>query len=369
MSRYQKKEGGAVWVGLSGGVDSATSAKLLINEGFSVSGAFIKVWQPDFLECTQTQDRQDAARVAAALSIPFQTIDLADVYKKEVVEYMIGEYKIGRTPNPDVFCNQSVKFGAFLARSLAHGAQYVATGHYARNIYNEKLELFELHAGVDKTKDQSYFLWTLTQHELSHILFPVGDLLKSEVRKKAKEFALPNAEKKDSQGLCFIGHIDLKEFLSHFIDTKAGVVLDTEGNAIGEHEGAVFYTLGQRHGFTTRTREIETKPHFVVSKNIEENTLTVSDNPHAYAEKHSMREVALSRVNWIGEVPKQGEKILARLRYRQPLFSCTLTEYTEKEKTARLALEKIQAHIPPGQSFVMYNPSGEVCLGGGIIEK
>ncbi|MBI3888790.1 tRNA 2-thiouridine(34) synthase MnmA [Candidatus Nomurabacteria bacterium] len=256
-----------VFVGLSGGVDSAVSVALLKKSGYEVVGVFIKTWHPDFLVCNEEEERLDAMRVAAFLDIPFFTFDLVDVYKKEVADYMIREYKAGRTPNPDVMCNKEVKFGAFLKKALAMGADYVATGHYAKAFSTQNFEggRFRpkggvmprnsapktlLVKGVDPSKDQAYFLWTLRQEQLKKIIFPVGNLEKTEVRKLAKKFNLPVAEKKDSQGICFLGAVDLKEFLKHYIKSKKGKVLNENGEEIGYHDGAVFYTLGERHGFT-----------------------------------------------------------------------------------------------------------------------
>ena len=215
-----------VFVGLSGGVDSAVSATLLKKQGYEVVGVFIKTWHPDFLECNEEDERRDAMRVAAFLDIPFLTFDLADVYKKEVADYMIREYKEGRTPNPDVMCNKEVKFGTFLKKAISMGADCVATGHYARVLSPCEGGVPEgrggLLKGKDPSKDQSYFLWTLKQEQLERIVFPIGNLKKTEVRKLAKKFNLPVAEKKDSQGICFLGEIDLKEFLKHYIKLKKG---------------------------------------------------------------------------------------------------------------------------------------------------
>ena len=200
-----------VFVGMSGGVDSSVSAALLKKQGFDVVGVFIKTWHPDFIKCNEEEERRDAMRVATHLNIPFLTFDFEDVYKKEVADYMISEYKAGRTPNPDVMCNKEVKFGAFLKKAISMGADFVATGHYAENRKNNLVK------GKDPAKDQSYFIWTLKQKQLSKILFPVGNLNKTEVRKLAKKFKLPVAEKKDSQGICFLGAVDLKDFLKHYI--------------------------------------------------------------------------------------------------------------------------------------------------------
>ena len=204
-------------------------------------------------------------RVAAHLDIPFVTLDLEKEYKEEVVDYMIAEYRSGRTPNPDVMCNRYVKFGGFFDWAMKEGADVVATGHYART-YNG-----DLCKGRDDNKDQSYFLWTLTPEKLAKTLFPVGNIEKPEVRALAKKFGLPNAEKKDSQGLCFVGKIDMKEFLKHFIDEKPGDVLNTDGEVVGHHEGALFYTLGERHGFTVTQKTPEDKPYFVIAKDNKKN--------------------------------------------------------------------------------------------------
>src|SRR3989344_4417069 len=235
--------GKKVFVGLSGGVDSAVTALLLKEQGFDVTGVFIKVWQPDFLPCIWREERRDAMKVAIALDIPFLFFDFEEEYKKGVVDEMIEEYKSGRTPNPDVLCNQEIKFGAFLKKAKELGADFIATGHYAENKNGVLME------GQDKEKDQSYFLWTVKKEDLKHILFPVGHLEKKEVRRLASKYNLPVSEKKDSQGICFIGDVDMGEFLSHFISIKTGEVLNTNGEVIGTHTGAVVYTIGERHGF------------------------------------------------------------------------------------------------------------------------
>jgi tRNA-specific 2-thiouridylase len=234
-----------VFLGLSGGVDSAVSGALLKERGFEVTGVFIRIWSPEWLGCTSREDRLDAMRVAAHLGIAYREIDLTEKYKKEVVDYMIREYKVGRTPNPDVFCNKYIKFGVFFDWAITEGADFVATGHYAR-VENQK-GIFKMLSGCDKSKDQSYFLWTLTQKQLSKTIFPVGDLKKSQVRALAKKYKLPNAGRKDSQGLCFVGPVDVKDFLATYAPQKKGNVLDEKGNVIGEHPGALFFTIGERH--------------------------------------------------------------------------------------------------------------------------
>lgn len=336
-----------VFVGLSGGVDSAVSALLLKQAGYNVTGVFIKVWQPDFLTCTWREERRDAMRVATQLEIPFLFFDFEEEYKRGVADYMIEEYKRGRTPNPDVMCNKEVKFGAFLRKAKEMGADFVATGHYAQIIDNKLLE------GADKTKDQSYFLWTLPKEELKHILFPIGHLKKSEVRDIAKKHGLLNAEKKDSQGICFLGDVDLEEFLSHFIKSGVGDVLNTKGEVVGKHRGALYYTIGERHGFEVESRVTNSKPHFVVAKDMERNTLTVSDDKQEIASL-AKNSIDISSTNWINK--KEGN-LEARVRYRQKRLRVNVSGNKVKfEKPETLA---------SGQSIVFYQ--GEECLGGGIM--
>jgi tRNA-specific 2-thiouridylase len=350
--------GKKVFIGMSGGVDSSVSAALLKKAGYDVTGVFIKVWQPDWINCTWKEDRLDAMRVAAQLEIPFVTLDLEKEYKEEVVDYMIREYKLGRTPNPDVMCNRYVKFGGFFSWVMKQGADFVATGHYAQIAKNDK-GLYELRAGDDANKDQSYFLWTLTQDQLSKTLFPVGNIEKPEARKLAAKFKLPTALKKDSQGLCFIGKIDVKEFLSHYIDLKKGNVLNEKGEIIGEHDGAFFYTIGERHGFTITKKTPNDEPHYVISKNIEENTITVSYKLEGNLPNASTK-VSLRDINWNQGVTPVGNDLYARSRYREPL------QRVVKINEKFVIFEKAQSTLSPGQSLVVYD--GSTCLGGGIIE-
>lgn len=350
---------GKVYVGLSGGVDSSVSAALLQKEGYDVTGVFIKTWHPDFLPCTWKEDRLDAMRVAAHLGIPFETLDLEETYKKEVADYMIEEYRRGRTPNPDVMCNKNVKFGGFLKYALEQGADFVATGHYAQNKTKGKCHLF---AGLDKNKDQSYFLWTLTQEQLKHILFPIGDLKKPEVRKMAQKFGLPTAEKKDSQGVCFLGKLDMADFLEHYEEKKRGNVLNEEGKVIGYHDGAIFHTLGSRHGFTITKKSPNDTPYFVTAKDITANTLIVSHKGNL--KRSEAQLLVLENVNWILEKNPDPEKIYsARTRYRAELFPCKISEKNGETKINFLDQQEPSA---PGQSAVVYD--NEECLGGGVIK-
>jgi tRNA-specific 2-thiouridylase len=362
-----------VFVGLSGGVDSSVSAALLKEAGFDVTGVFIKVWQPDWIECNWKEERREAMRAAAHLDIPFVTLDLSKEYKQDVIDYMIREYSAGRTPNPDVMCNRYVKFGGFTKWAKEQGVDFVATGHYARN---EKLDnssqendtKFSWLAGVDKNKDQSYFLWTLNQKDLPHILFPVGDLTKPEVRKLALKFGLPNAEKKDSQGLCFIGKVDVKEFLSHYIKSVQGNVLNESGEVVGHHPGALLFTKGERRGFTLTAKTPHDAPYFVVDKDIEQNTLTVSNRDITGILPGADRAVRISAINWVSgtmpEIDSSNYTFQARSRYRQPLQNIRFVSMNTSE--AVLEFEKPQDTLSAGQSLVIYD--GEECVGGGVIE-
>ncbi len=337
-----------VFVGLSGGVDSAVSAALLQREGYDVTGVFIKIWQPEFTECTWQEDRLDAMRVAAYLKIPFREIELSLEYNTEVVRDMIAAYQSGITPNPDVRCNEKIKFGHFLRYALSEGADYVATGHYAR--ISESDGTYRLHRGVDPEKDQSYFLYRLGQHHLSHALFPVGALKKSEVRVKAQEFGLPVARKHDSQGLCFVGAVSIPEFLSRYIPLARGHVLNESGEVIGEHDGAALYTIGQRHGF--RTRHPTSTPLYIVAVDAKSNTVTVSHEIKRAEREHT----ELTDMHWIASV-FDGQEVLAQARYREAPIS------------ARVEGTRIHFSEPhlvtPGQSVVLY--AGDTCLGGGIV--
>ncbi len=357
-----------VFVGLSGGVDSAVSAALLQKAGYDVVGVFIKTWHPDFLECNEEEERHDAMRVAAHLDIPFLTFDLEDVYKKEVADYMIREYKAGRTPNPDVMCNKEVKFGAFLKKALVMDADYVATGHYT-NLTPSPSPLQErvaegrvrLSKGVDLSKDQTYFLWTLTQKQLSKILFPVGHLKKTEVRKLAKKFNLPVAQKKDSQGICFLGAVDLKEFLKHYIKEKRGKVLNTEGEQIGYHSGVVFHTLGERHGFTITKKNPNDGAYYVVKKDLKKNILIVSQNSLP-PDKGGLRGVELKNTNWISQTPDPNKTYTAQIRYHGEFLPCKIKCSTLR--VAQVIFTK-PVVVAPGQSCVIYDR--DICLGGGVV--
>jgi tRNA-specific 2-thiouridylase len=379
MEKNSKK---IVFVGLSGGVDSAVSAALLKDAGYDVTGVYIKVWQPDWIECNWKEERRDAMRVAAHLKIPFQTLDLVKEYKKGVVDYMISEYVAGRTPNPDVMCNREVKFGAFWKWARSKGADYIATGHYARNIDDKLL------VGLDSNKDQSYFLWTLNKKDLAHVLFPISHLKKPELRLLAQKYGLPNADKKDSQGLCFIGKIDVKDFIRKMVKSSGyfekqtgsssldalkslrwGNVIDSDGNVIGHHGGALTFTIGERHGFVITKKNNDDKPYYVMSKDIDSNTITVKqnigDNVSLNTNTDTARVIAISKVNWVNEMPKIGKKVTIRLRYRQKPVDAKISDIFGNGK-ASLQVSSDFDSITPGQSLVIYD--GDTCLGGGIID-
>ncbi len=354
FERYKNKDK-TVFVGLSGGVDSSVAALRLIKEGYNVVGVFIKVWHPDFLVCNWEEERLDAMRVAAHLKIPFLTCDAEEEYKKGVGDYFISEYIAGRTPNPDVMCNRHVKFGAFWEFAKKHGADFIATGHYAQ--VKKEGDSYQLLKGLDTSKDQSYFLWTLTQEDLAHTLFPVGDTEKIDIRKEAKDAGIPTAVKKDSQGVCFLGHVDIPEFIGHFTTLKKGAVHDVRGGIIGEHTGALIYTLGQRHGFTIFGEKAR-KPHFVVAKDVTTNSIIVDIKP---PEIGSETKIRINNENIIlDRIDEPETEAVFRYRGKTDLVN-VLSDKDGLYISAKENIEKPAA----GQSVVFYR--GEVCLGGAVI--
>jgi tRNA-uridine 2-sulfurtransferase len=334
-----------VFVGMSGGVDSSVTAGILKGQGYNVVGVHLRCWNVD--GCAE-QDAEDARRAAETLGIPFYVFDFEKEYRQKVVDYMVDGYRKGITPNPDVMCNHEIKFGMFFKRAMELGADYVATGHYV------KLTNGKLYAAKDESKDQSYFLWMLTPRQIAKCLFPLGDLIKkTDVRRLAKKYKLPNAEKKDSQGVCFLGQISLPEFLDNFIPAKKGKVLTTAGAVVGEHTGAHHFTIGQRRGIGVGGFS---QPMYVSAKDIKKNTIVIApeDDEALYATK-----VTLSDLNFIGTKTSGG--VYARVRYRQPVFSAKLEGKT-------LTFKKPEKFIAPGQSAVFYAKNGQM-LGGGIIAK
>ncbi len=368
-----------VFVMMSGGVDSSVAAYLLKkSKKYEVIGAFIKGYNVD--GC-QEKEAEDARRAAEFLDIPFYVFDLEKEYKKYVVDYLIDGYKNGITPNPDVMCNKEIKFGLFLEKALEMGADYVATGHYARSrelkTQNSKLKIYKLAIARDLNKDQSYFLWTLTQEQLKHCLFPIGNYLKPEVRRMAKKAGLPTAEKKDSQGICFLGKVKMSDFLKEHLPVKSGDVVMPDGKKIGKHQGAWFYTIGQRHigvnkfKFQSASRrkkaKIDYQRLYVSEKNIKTNTLTLAegnDNPILYK-----KEVELTDVNFVNPLIERAVfqnkkiKVWARVRYRQPLAPAMLVS---ANRTIHIIFDNPQKAVASGQSAVFYSRQGEL-LGGGII--
>jgi tRNA-specific 2-thiouridylase len=349
----QTPKGKRAIVGLSGGVDSAVSAALLQKEGYDVVGVFIRIALPGY-PCSAGNDKVDAMRVAAHLKIPFYEIDLSFHYKDFVFAETMKEYAKGRTPNPDALCNREIKFGYFYQFAMDEGADVVATGHYAQ--VREKGTETHLYAGKDPQKDQSYFLWAVPETALSSVRFPVGGLEKTQVRVLAKKFALPNAERKDSQGLCFLGDLSIDEMLHTELKPTPGEVLNEKGEAIGTHDGAVLYTLGQRHGFTLTQKNSSSVPHYVIAKDKEFNTVTVSADK--FPKHGSLTSITLTEENWIGAFFPGKAK--ARFRYRQELIEAEILSTNE----VRLLTPH---YVPEGQSLVMYR--NEQCLGGGIVEK
>jgi tRNA-specific 2-thiouridylase len=376
-----------VFVGVSGGVDSSVSVALLKDQGYNVVGVFIRTWTPDFIECTWRDERRDAMRICAHLGIPFLECDAEEAYKKGVADYMINEYKNGRTPNPDVMCNRIVKFGVFWDFAKKYGADFIATGHYAickENFSESKVErkyhfsgvlgrggwepvpdhsknniFFQLCKSPDSSKDQSYFLWTLTQDDLSHTLFPIGHLNKKDVRKLAKKYKIPVAEKKDSQGVCFLGPLDMKEFLSHYIKKEKGDVLNEKGEIIGHHNGSLFFTLGERHSFIITEKTGQDRPYYVVNKDIKNNTITVSNKISSNLNKNNILKI--ERTNWIIK-PEENKKYKAQIRYHGESIDCKIKNLEENK--AEILLDK-DTIVDSGQSIVVYE--NNICLGGGIV--
>lgn len=354
-----------VVVGLSGGVDSSVSAYLLKEQGYDVVGLFMKNWEDDDDSeyCSSRQDFLDAAAVADVIGIDIEAVNFAKEYKERVFADFLREYSAGRTPNPDVLCNAEIKFRAFLDYAMGLGADWIATGHYARVCReNGRTELLR---GVDPGKDQSYFLHRLTQEQIARVLFPVGGLLKTEVRRIAAQIGLPNAKKKDSTGICFIGERPFREFLSRYLPTHPGPIKDPEGRVLGEHIGLSFYTLGQRKGIGVGGVHDSTgEPWFVAKKDLKTNTLWVCQgHNHPWLLSHELDAVHPS---WIsGEAPDPSEPVTVKTRYRQPDGPCRIARVSPEGFT--LEFDEPQWAATPGQSAVLYQ--GEVCLGGGFIDQ
>jgi tRNA-uridine 2-sulfurtransferase len=358
-----------VYVGMSGGVDSSLTAALLKEQGYDVTGIYMKNWTQDMpgLVCPWADDLADAKRVAVQLDIPFKVFDFEADYKHKVVDYMVAEYQVGRTPNPDIMCNQEVKFKLFLETALEDGADMIATGHYAK-VANSPQSLagsselsatsYQLLAASDTSKDQTYFLYRIKEEALSKTLFPLGELAKTEVRKLAEERGLVTAGKKDSQGICFVGQVGIKEFLGQYVETKPGEIIDkTTGKVLGRHDGAIFYTIGQRHGLNVGGG----LPYYVVGKDVAKNEVYVTTNLND--ENLWLHELDISDVHWINSEPEQGRTYDVRLRYRASLIKAGLDR--SDNGNWHISLHDPERAITPGQSAVVYD--GDRVVGGGIV--
>ncbi|MEP7166860.1 MAG: tRNA 2-thiouridine(34) synthase MnmA [Candidatus Woesebacteria bacterium] len=341
-------------LGMSGGVDSSVSAVLLQKAGYDVTGVFLECWRAP--GCRAEEDRKDALAIALKLGIPFQVLDFKEAYRQKVVEYFFETYKAGKTPNPDVLCNKEIKFGLFYDWAMEQGFDAVATGHYAQIIDNALVR------SVDEHKDQTYFLYRLREEQLSHVLFPIGHLTKPEVRKLAKEYELLTATKPDSQGICFIGEINVHNFLKDRLGENPGDVVDTKGRVIGRHKGLWFYTIGQRHGFddafVVKTIEGIDKhaipPFYVIHKDGEKNQLVVGFGAETYKDTFEIEDI-----HWIrSSSGEDDQKLMVRIRHTGQLIPCTL-------KGNKINLCEAQQGVASGQSAVFYHQ--DTCYGGGII--
>ncbi len=388
-----------VLVCMSGGVDSSVAAALLIEQGYDVTGAYMKQWT-DTKDihgiCSWKDDRREALRVAAHLGIPFLTLDFEKEYKKWVVKYLFEEYEAGRTPNPDVMCNLYIKFGVWLEKAKKMGFDYLATGHYAQitkprkhnstKTQQHKNEggVYHLMEAVDKDKDQTYFLHQLNQEKLSHTLFPVGGYTKKQVRALAKKMKLPTAERAESMGICFIGEIPMKDFLQQKIKPKKGNIVTTDGKILGKHEGLPFYTIGQRHLGVNNNQTTDNRPLYVVQKNMKKNELVVGFETESLLYS---KESVVENVNWTsGQTPEFPLECTVRLRHRQKQEKVVVTKAPARNashsdaggqkhgslptgqagtKTFLIQFFRPQKAVTPGQFAVFYK-NGE-CLGGGVI--
>lgn len=357
-----------VLLGMSGGVDSSLSAALLLEQGYEVIGAFMKNWSPaaceadaGFEECDWRGERRDAMRVAGQLGIPFVTFDFEKEYRERVVEDLFAEYAAGRTPNPDVLCNKHVKFDLFVKEADKLGCDFVATGHYARIVDGRILK------GIDAAKDQTYFLWAIPPAVLPRVLFPVGHLTKPQVRAEAAKRGLVTADKKDSTGICFVGEVDLKQFLLTKLEKKPGNIVTPEGKVLGTHEGLAFFTIGQREGMNVAVGE----PLYVAERRVATNELVVAPNGHPALFRSSADGI---KANWF-RVPEEGARLQVRLRHQQTPVGCTVSNFplrpdelpgpAWKFEPIRVVFDEPQRGVAQGQSMAFYD--GEEMLGGAII--
>jgi tRNA-uridine 2-sulfurtransferase len=351
-----------VIVGMSGGVDSSVAAWLLLQQGYEVQGLFMSNWEEDEDGyCTAAQDFQDARQVCEQLGIPLHQVSFAGEYRDRVFQYFLEEYRAGRTPNPDVLCNREIKFGVCFDYARRLGADWVATGHYARVEHSPAERLLR---GRDATKDQSYFLHAMPAEALARTLFPIGDMQKSEVRAKARELVLPVFDKKDSTGICFIGERPFAEFLEHYLPAQPGDIETPDGKKLGVHRGLMYYTLGQRQGLHIGGRSDATEDAwYVAGKDLARNVLiVVQGHDHPALLRSSLRA---SQLTWIADAaPATTFNCTAKVRYRQPDQSCEV--HVHADGTCEVSFRESQRAVTPGQYVVFYQD--EVCLGGGVIE-
>ncbi|MDR0591179.1 MAG: tRNA 2-thiouridine(34) synthase MnmA [Candidatus Nomurabacteria bacterium] len=349
-----------VFVGLSGGVDSSVSAALLVEQGYDVTGVYMKNWSRDLpgMKCPWAEDLADAKRVAVRLGIDLKVFDFESEYKHKVVDYMVAEYQAGRTPNPDVMCNQEIKFKLFYEVAREQGADFIATGHYAQAQGGQLLK------AVDEDKDQTYFLYRVSKEALRYTLFPVGGLHKPEVRELARKFGLVTASKKESMGVCFVGNVGIREFLSEYVEPKLGDIVDeATGKVVGQHDGAIFYTIGQRHGLSVGGG----LPYYVTRKDMSKNVVFITTNLNDG--NLWVKELKLQDIFTRYDLAKTTGTYLARVRHRAPLVKASLvlqdTTLQERSLQAVVKFEDEQRAVASGQSVVFYD--GEVCFGGGVV--